>query len=91
MAIVDAVADDPHEGDMIQGTGGARKRRVGGSGKGKSGGYRVVSYYAGDDVPVLLLALIDKSERADISQSERNELRRDLGNYARTYRARRRH
>jgi hypothetical protein len=30
----------------------------------------------GDDVPVLMLALINKGERADLSQTERNELRR---------------
>jgi hypothetical protein len=31
-------------GDLIPGTGGARKRRFAGRGKGKSGGYRTVSY-----------------------------------------------
>ena len=49
--------------------------------------YRVVSYYAGDDVPVLLLALVDKGECADLSQAERNALRKELANYAREYRA----
>jgi hypothetical protein len=58
-----------------------------GRGKGKSGGYRVISFYAGDDVPVLLLALVDKGQRADISQAERNAMRTRLVNYAPTYRA----
>jgi hypothetical protein len=44
--------------------------------------YRVVSYYAGDDVPVLLLALVDKGERADLSQAERNALRKELAPHA---------
>jgi hypothetical protein len=57
--------------DVITGTAGARKRRFAGRGKGKSGGYRVVSYYADNDVPVLLLALVDKGERADLSQAGR--------------------
>jgi hypothetical protein len=35
---------------------------------------------------VLLLALIDKGERADISQAERRELKRELADYASDYR-----
>src|SRR5580704_984363 len=53
----------------------------------QSGGYRTVSYFAGADVPVLLLALIDKSERADLSEGERRELRKELAGYASDYRA----
>ena len=71
---------------MMSGTGGARKVRIAGRGKGKSGGYRVVTYYATEDVPVLLLALIDKGERANLSRVERNELRQTLSGYADDYR-----
>jgi len=84
--IVAAISLDPMSGDLIPGTGGARKLRIAGRGKGKSGGYRTISYFAGDDVPVLLLALINKGERADLSQTERNELRRELAGYAGDYR-----
>ena len=86
LAIVSAIAAEPQKGDLIPGTGGARKRRFAGRGKGKSGGYRTVSYYAADDVPVLLLALIDKGERADLPKSEQNALRERLSRYAATYR-----
>jgi hypothetical protein len=86
-AIVATISTDPFAGDSIPGTGGARKLRFAGRGKGKSGGYRTVSYFAGEDVPVLLLALISKGERADLSQAERNELRKELAGYARDYRA----
>jgi hypothetical protein len=86
-AIVLAVAEDPFAGDAIPGTGGARKRRFAARGRGKRGSYRVISFYGGDDVPVLLLALVDKGERADISQAERNALRTRLLKYAPTYRA----
>jgi hypothetical protein len=82
--IVDAIAEDPTAGDLMPGTSGARKRRFRGRGKGKSGGYRVISYYAG--VPILALALVDKGERADLTQGERNSLTRELANYAREYR-----
>jgi hypothetical protein len=85
--IVRAISSEPLAGDLIPGTGGARKRRFAGRGKGKSGGYRTVSYFAGADVPVLLLALIDKGERADLSEGERRELRKELAGYASDYRA----
>jgi hypothetical protein len=87
LSIVDAIAADPHLGDLMPGTGGARKRRFPGRGKGKRGGYRTVSYYAADDVPVLLLALIDKGERADMPKAEQNALRDRLSSFADTYRA----
>lgn len=84
--IVEVLASNPLLGDLIPGTGGARKYRFAGRGKGKSGGYRTVTYYAGDDIPVLMLALINKGERADLSQAERNELRKELAGYAQDYR-----
>lgn len=85
-AIVSAIAQNPLAGDLIVGTGGARKLRFPSKGKGKSGGYRTVHYYAGEDVPVFLLALISKGQRADLSQAERNELRDILATLADAYR-----
>jgi hypothetical protein len=85
--IVRQVAKTPLRGDIIPGTGGARKVRFAGRGKGKSGGYRVVTYFAADDVPALLLVLINKGERADLSQAERNDLRQELQGFAHDYRA----
>jgi mRNA-degrading endonuclease RelE of RelBE toxin-antitoxin system len=84
--IVRLIAENPTRGDVIPGTGGARKLRLAGRGKGKSGGYRVVTYYIADDVPVFLLAVIDKGERADLTQMERNELRIELTGVAKDYR-----
>lgn len=86
-SIIRQIAENPMRGDLIPGTGGARKIRFAGRGKGKSGGYRVVTYFAADDIPVLLLALIDKGERADLSQGERNELRNELQGFTNDYRA----
>ncbi len=84
--ILDLIAHNPMIGDLMPGTGGARKMRVAGRGKGKSGGYRVVTYYAAEDVPVLMLAFIDKGERANLSKAERNALRERLSRFAETYR-----
>lgn len=86
-SIVDHIAQNPMAGDEMKGTGGARKIRFAGRGKGKSGGYRVVSYYAGPDIPVFLLSIFSKGEKANLSQAERNELKRILGLLAETYRA----
>lgn len=85
--IIDLIATNPQSGDVIVGTGGARKVRIGGKGKGKSGGYRVVTFFAAPDIPVFLLALVSKGQRADISQADRNALRVILGHLASDYRA----
>jgi hypothetical protein len=84
--IVAAISRNPLAGAVMEGTGGCRKLRFAGRGKGKSGGYRTVHYYAGDDVPVLLLALIDKGKDENLSKAERNELRIELAGYADDYR-----
>ena len=86
-AIVSAISQEPHIGDLMVGTGGARKRRFGAKGKGKRGGIRVVSYYAAEDVPIFLLAIIDKGERDNLSRAERNDLRKELTTIADDYRA----
>jgi hypothetical protein len=73
-ATVSIIANDPLAGDEIKGTGGCRKVRIAGRGKGKSGGYRVITYYGGMDVPVFLLTVFSKGQRADLTQRERNGL-----------------
>jgi hypothetical protein len=84
--IVSEISRNPTAGAIMEGTGGCRKLRFAGKGKGKRGGFRTVHYFAGDDVPVLLLALIDKGEDENLSKAERNELRIELAAYADDYR-----
>lgn len=60
-AAVSLIAQDPEAGDLIQGSGGVRKVRVSGRGKGKSGGYRVATYYSDGRHPVFLLAVLSKA------------------------------
>jgi mRNA-degrading endonuclease RelE of RelBE toxin-antitoxin system len=62
--IVVAIASDPTKGDLIKGTGGARKIRFSGRGKGKSSAFRVVTYFAAPDVPVFLLDIYAKEKRS---------------------------
>ena len=87
LIIVDAIAADPTMGAIMTGTGGCRKCRFAGRGKGKSGGYRTIHYNGADDVPVLLLVLLDKGDRDNLSQGERNDLKNALQTYEREYRA----
>ncbi len=68
------IASNPEAGNEIAGTGGARKVRVAGRGKGKSGGYRVITFYSGKDVPVFLMAVYSKGGKATLTKAERNEL-----------------
>ena len=75
VAAVDLVSTDPEAGDVMAGTGGVRKARLAGRGKGKSGGYRIVWYFGGGDIPVFLLAVFGKGEKDNLSQGERNALR----------------
>ena len=51
-AVVDAVAADPRAGAIMPRCGGARRLRVAKPGSGKSGGYRVIACFGGEDMPV---------------------------------------
>jgi hypothetical protein len=72
------------------GTGGARKVRFAGRGKGKSGGYRVITFYAAYDIPVFLLDVYSKDAQANLSQAQRNELRKTLTALPRAWREQKR-
>ena len=85
-AVVVRLGKNPQAGDRIEGTGGARKVRFAGRGRGKSGGYRIISYFGGDDVPIFLLNVFAKGEKVNLSKAERNELKRILADIADIYR-----
>ncbi len=72
--IVNHLAAHPKAGDLMEGTGGVRKLRWGRGAQGKSGGVRVIYYVHSDAMPLYLLTLFAKNERANLSQAERNEL-----------------
>ncbi|MFD2183607.1 type II toxin-antitoxin system RelE/ParE family toxin [Rhodoplanes azumiensis] len=88
-AIVDTIAADPLRGDEIRGSGGVRKVRIAGRGKGKSGGYRVVTAYFGSDAPVYLIAVLSKGERANFSAAEVAAFKQWTAEIARSWRRRR--
>lgn len=72
--IVNYLALQPKAGDVMEGTGGVRKLRWGRGSQGKSGGVRVIYYVHSDSMPLYLLTLFAKNDRANLSKAERNEL-----------------
>jgi mRNA-degrading endonuclease RelE of RelBE toxin-antitoxin system len=84
--VVSFLSMHPEAGDQIKGTGGARKVRFAGRGHGRSGGYRVITFYSGPDIPLFLLNVFAKGDRVDLSQAERNELRKELAGLVEDYR-----
>lgn len=72
--VIDYLATHPKAGDLMEGTGGVRKLHWGRGGQGKSGGVRVIYHFHSEAMPLYLLTLFAKNERANISKAERNDL-----------------
>ncbi len=77
--LLDYISKNPEKGDSISGTNGVRKLRwkTGKNDKGKSGGVRVLYHYS-KYVLILLITLYSKSEKDNVNQRERNELKRTI-------------
>ena len=73
--LVAYVAMTPEAGLLIPETGGVRKLRWALPGRGKSGGARVIYYFHSERMPVFLLAMYGKNEKANLSKAERNAMR----------------
>ena len=65
---------DPEAGQLIPGTGGLRKIRWQGSGRGKRGGVRVIYYWAVRDAVVLMLLMYGKNEQDDLTPAQKKVL-----------------
>ena len=70
------VGANPEAGDIIPETGGVRKIRWALAGRGKRGGARVIYYYHNQRLPLFLLAVYGKNEKANLSKAERNAMKR---------------
>ena len=66
----------PDWGKVIPGSGGLRKLRWAGSGRGKRGGLRIIYYWQTADDQIWLLVAYPKSERDDLSHDVIKQLRR---------------
>ena len=70
VAAIDLISVNPAAGEIMPGGGGVRKVRVPGRGKGKSGGYRVLTYYMTLNEPVYLISVINKDKIANLNDAQ---------------------
>jgi len=74
---INFIAKNPLAGDLIQGTGGARKIRWQvDSHKGKSGGARVIYYYHDQNIPIFLFTAYKKNQKENLTTSEKSILKK---------------
>lgn len=76
---------NPQAGHIMQGTGGVRKLRWARKGSGKSGGVRVIYYFYNETMPLFLLNMFGKSEKANLSKGERNKMAKLASMLVKTY------
>ncbi len=69
------LAGRPDMGDVIPGTGGLRKLRWAGSGRGKRGGTRVIYFWHQRTARILMLLAYAKNERDDLTPAQKRALR----------------
>jgi len=74
-ALILMLEHDPSAGDLIPGAGGARKLRLAREGGGRSGGYRVITYFGGGAMPVYLIDVYAKNVKTDLSADERKRVK----------------
>ena len=75
-AVVDLLTSNPEVGDVMQGTGGARKVRFAVEGRGKSGGARVIYFFHNEGMPVFLLTVYTKNQKANLSAADKNAMQK---------------
>jgi hypothetical protein len=67
-AAISWIATNPEEGIVLG--GGLRKVRIPRAGGGKSGGFRTIYVYGGRDIPIFLITVFAKNEKANLSPRE---------------------
>jgi hypothetical protein len=65
----------PDAWPIIQGTGGARKARIGLPGRGKSGGARVIYYFSASPGLIAFLDIYTKNTKEDLTQADKQDIR----------------
>jgi hypothetical protein len=75
-ALINYLAYNPKAGVVIKGTGGVRKIRWAGEDVGKSGGLRIIYFFQSGEIPLFLLNVFAKNEKENISQTDRNDLKK---------------
>ena len=65
------IAENPQAGTSLG--GGLRKVRIPRDGGGKSGGFRTMHVFAGSHMPIFLITVFAKNEKANLSAREQAE------------------
>ena len=65
------IVANPADAPVIPGTGGIRKLRWAGSGRGKRGGIRTIYYYHADPAAVYLPMACAKADREDMKPADK--------------------
>jgi hypothetical protein len=84
--VVTMIARDPEAGDVIAGTGGFRKIRSALRGGGKRGGSRIIYYFCDETMPVFLMQIYAKNDKANLTAAEKNQLKTLSEQFKRRYR-----
>lgn len=72
----DILLENPQTGNVIQGTGGARKIRIQLNSKGKSGGGRVIYLDVFEKEKLYLIYAYPKSVQVDLSAGQKEAIRK---------------
>ena len=70
-----ALMANPESGDLIRGSGGLRKLRWAGSGRGKRGGLRVIYYWHISGSVILLLLAYPKNTQENLTPAQLKALK----------------
>lgn len=62
------IAENPEAGTSLG--GGLRKVRIPREGGGKSGGFRTIYVFGGRDIPIFLISVFAKNEKANLTPKE---------------------
>ena len=71
-----SLIEKPDAGRVIQGSGGIRKIRWSGSGRGKRGGSRILYYWYNEQDVLMMLFIFRKNEIDDLNKDQLNKLRK---------------
>ena len=83
---IDYIAKNPLDGDLIPGTGGARKIRwASNAHQGKRGGARIIYYYHDQNMPIFLFTAYTKNQKENLTMAEKATLHKVIKLIVNTY------